>query len=235
MISLSTTFTAALPALLLAIDQKTAMIVVVIGFLILSLALHEYGHAWVAYRCGDTTAKDMGRLTLNPIAHIDPFMTVILPLVLFFTTGFVFGGAKPVPVAPWQLRKPLRDMMLVALAGPAVNLILSIVFMLAWKIAVYVFDVDRSNVLPQVLVHSVNFNLLLTVFNMIPIPPLDGSRVMAYLLPKSLRDSYQQLERFGMLIVFALIAFGGLSPILLPAMHELNDLIYVATGGKWTS
>ena len=234
MISSATTLTASLPLLFQGGNQKTAVIVLVIGFLILSLALHEYGHAWVAFRCGDTTARDMGRLTLNPIAHIDPIMTVLLPVFLFLTTGFIFGGAKPVPVASWNLRKPLRDMMFVALAGPAVNLILAFVFGIAWKLAVYVFEVDPSSVLAVVLKQSVRFNVLLTAFNMIPIPPLDGSRVLAYLLPASLRDSYQALERFGMIIVFALIATGMLYPILIPAMRTLETWVDTLTGGIWT-
>ena len=111
----------------------------VITFLVISLGFHEAAHAWVALRCGDPTARDLGRITLNPIVHIDPFMTIILPVMLYVMSSgqFIFGGAKPVPVSYHRLRKPLRDMMFVALAGPITNFLLAIVFVLAWKAAVY--------------------------------------------------------------------------------------------------
>ena len=110
---------------------QTIQIALGIAFLILSLGVHEAAHAYVADRCGDGTAREEGRLTLNPMAHIDPFMTIILPLILFMTSGFIFGGARPVPVNPMRLRHPLRDMSFVALAGPASNLVLALV-LLEW-------------------------------------------------------------------------------------------------------
>ena len=113
--------------------------------------------------------------------------------------GFAFGGAKPVPVASWNLRKPLRDMMLVALAGPAVNLLLAALFLLAYKFVFYVMRFEQSAILVQVLFQSMVLNLVLAAFNMIPIPPLDGSRVMSYFLPASVRQQYQRLESFGMI------------------------------------
>ena len=210
------------------------MIALVIGFLILSLALHEYGHAWMAYKCGDDTAARMGRLTLNPIAHIDLYWTIILPLILYFALGFAFGGAKPVPVVASNLRHPTRDMAFVALAGPAMNILLAILFMLGLKVALYVGDYEVSAILPQVLKLSVIINVALALFNMIPIPPLDGSRVLSYLLPSSLRQGYDQIERFGMLIIVLLIWGGGLWPLIHGALADVVDLINWGTGGAWS-
>jgi len=214
-----------------------AGIVSTLAFLVISLGIHEAAHAWVAYRCGDTTARDLGRITLNPIAHIDLFMTIILPLILLMTGGFLFGGAKPVPVSYHRLRHPLRDMMLVALAGPAANVLLAIVFMLAYK-SVASFDflaVARESELPAVLGASLYVNLLLAVFNMVPIPPLDGSRVMAWLLPESLREPYVALERWGILLVLLLVFFvPGFRPILNSGMTTAFHFIDTITGGPWS-
>ena len=210
--------------------------VLVIGFLILSLGIHEAAHAWVAYRCGDDTAKNEGRMTLNPIVHIDPFMTILLPAMLWFGSGgtLMFGGAKPVPVLTSRLRNPLRDMALVALAGPASNVILAFIFMLAWKVSTAMAGFAPNELLPSVLQTCVQLNILLTMFNLLPIPPLDGSRVMAYLLPDGLRQSYVQLERFGLLLVIGAIYFvPPVRPALWKAMAWLWDLIFAATGGYW--
>jgi Zn-dependent protease len=193
----------------------------VIAFLILSLGVHEAAHAWVANLCGDSTAKDRGRLTLNPIAHIDPFMTVILPLVLILTVRMPFGGAKPVPVVASNLRSPLRDMMLVALAGPASNVLLAIAFMLAHKVLLSWGGMGATQLAPQVMLWCMYMNILLAVFNMIPVPPLDGSRVMSYILPYSLRQKYDSLERFGLLIVVAMLYFGVFAAVIEPTVGGL--------------
>lgn len=179
----------------------------VIAFLILSLALHEVAHGWVALQCGDPTARDLGRLSLNPIVHIDPIWTVIVPALTYFAGGFLFGGAKPVPVDYRRLRHPLRDMALVAIAGPLTNLILAALFLLAWKAAVWAGPYEREALLPRVLAGSMQFNAILFVFNLIPIPPLDGSRIMTWLLPPGLREPYVSLERFGMIVIIALLFF----------------------------
>lgn len=184
--------------------------------LVISLGIHEAAHGWVALKCGDPTARDLGRITLNPIPHIDPFMTLILPAMLFyFSQGrMMFGGAKPVPVNFHRLRHPWRDMSLVALAGPASNLVLAVLFMAGFKFflthglyhgAAPTVTARADDLLPRVLLNAANFNVLLAVFNIVPIPPLDGSRVMAWLLPEGLRPAYTGLERFGLLIVFGLL------------------------------
>lgn len=192
---------------------KLAMILVL---LVLSLGAHEAAHAWAALKCGDSTGRDLGRLTLNPIPHIDLWMTILLPsLLLLASQGqFVFGGAKPVPVQFHRLRHPWRDMSLVALAGPFTNLFLALVFLVAreffrrtgwYNSAEASYDLRGGDLLLVVLKESARFNVLLFVFNLVPIPPLDGSRVMAWLLPSNLRESYVAIERWGMMIVLALL------------------------------
>lgn len=213
---------------------ELVIILSVIALLVVSLGIHEAAHGWVALQCGDTTARDLGRITLNPIAHIDPVMTLILPAVLFYTTGFIFGGAKPVPVAFHRLRHPWRDMSLVALAGPASNFLLACLFFLLWKLAILA-GYGSNQVLPQVFQYSILFNLLLTAFNLIPIPPLDGSRVMAWLLPEGLRPAYLRLESIGLLLIFGLIWLGPLRPLILSVMDGMFDWVefLVTAGGLW--
>ena len=213
--------------------------------IVICLGIHEAAHAWVAWKCGDSTGKDLGRITLNPIPHIDPFMTIILPGIMLATTGFAFGGAKPVPVNFHRLRHPWRDMSLVALAGPLSNLVLALFFLIAWKFfittgfyndAALTRSMRQEDLLPQVLESAVTFNLLLTVFNLVPIPPLDGSRVMAWLLPPSLREPYTSMESWGLLLVFALTFLSpGFSNFLLSAMHSLLLGLekLVSIGGLW--
>ena len=225
---------AVMPAQMSTTDPVAMAFVIV--FLVISLGLHEMAHAWVALKCGDPTARDLGRITVNPIVHIDLFMTILLPAMLYiFSNGsMVFGGAKPVPVAYHRLRKPLRDMMLVAIAGPLTNFLLAILFYAAWKGLVYTDLYEPDQRLPRVLAGCVGFNILLTVFNLIPIPPLDGSRVMRWLLPQSVRESYDVLERFGMLILIVLI-FGvpGFQGLIQDGMRSAFDMIHFLTGGQW--
>lgn len=212
--------------------EVSCLIVIVI----LSLGIHEYGHAAVAYLCGDDTAKREGRMTVNPVVHIDPFLTVLLPAVLYFTLGpgYMFGGARPVPVDPRRLRHPLRDMMFVAIAGPATNLVLAVIFMLLAKASLVHWGYGPSELLPRVFDFAVRINLILAVFNMLPIPPLDGSRVMAYILPGPLRDPYVSLERFGLLLVIGFVFFvPGVSESVSHGIFWLYDQLYVLTGGNW--
>ena len=209
----------------------------VVVFVVISLAFHEAAHAWVAWKCGDPTAKDLGRITLNPLPSIDPFLTIILPGMLMLMGMPAFGGAKPVPVSYHRLRHPLRDMMLVALAGPATNFLLAIAFLLGLKVAFYLGDYRQGDLLFEVLQFSLYANLALTTFNLIPVPPLDGSRVMAWLLPPGLREPYQELERFGLFLVVALVTLlrvvPGLNGLIVSGSRQLFDFVDLLTGGTW--
>lgn len=209
-------------------------IAITLVILVISLSFHEAAHAWVALKCGDTTGRDLGRITLNPLPHIDPFMTIILPGIMMATSGMIFGGAKPVPVAFHRLRHPWRDMSLVALAGPLSNILLAVLFVAGWHLFVRTgwyngaagsIGERRFDLLPQVLNTAAEFNVLLAVFNLVPIPPLDGSRVMSYLLPSELREPYGRLESFGILIVFGLIMF---VPVVNLWLHRAINVVLVA-------
>ncbi len=204
---------AVLPVARLDFDPVELAITMIL--LVICLGIHEAAHGWVALKCGDPTARDLGRITLNPIPHIDLFMTILLPAMLFIGSGgrMMFGGAKPVPVSFHRLRHPWRDMSLVAIAGPLSNLLLALFFVVAWKFFMRTgFYSDPSEIgrragdfLPRVLESAVWFNAVLAVFNLVPIPPLDGSRVMAWLLPEGLRPAYVSLERYGMIVIFGLL------------------------------
>lgn len=211
-------------------NSDPLLLPLVIGFLILSLGIHEAAHAWVAHLRGDDTAKNLGRMTLNPIVHIDPIMTVLLPAVLFYMGGLVFAAAKPVPVAYNRLRSPLRDMMLVAIAGPLANLLLAFVFAFGQKALIHWGGMHPDALGPQVLRWSGYVNVILAVFNMLPVPPLDGSRVMAWLLPSGIRETYVELERFGLLIVFGLL-YLGLGRMIAPLATDIYIQIHMWTGG----
>lgn len=163
-----------------------------------AVILHEYAHGWAALKLGDPTAKLLGRLTLNPFKHIDPIGTILIPIITKLTLGFPFGWAKPVPVNFSQLHNPKRDMILVAAAGPAVNIVLAVIASLLFPLA------------PKIFSLAVVVNLMLAVFNMIPIPPLDGSRIVAGLLPTSLARKYLYLEPFGFIIVIVLLQLNAL-------------------------
>jgi len=171
---------------------------------ILAITLHEAAHGWMAQRLGDDTAARLGRVTFNPLRHIDPFGTVILPAVMYFTTGFVFGWAKPVPVDFTRLRSPRRDMVWVALAGPGTNFLLALAS--AWGLARFGDTGGMFGAwLAAMLTISVLANVILMIFNMIPLPPLDGGRVAVGVLPDALAFPLARLERYGILIlVFAL-------------------------------
>jgi Zn-dependent protease len=216
------------------VSPQTLVLILSIAFLVLSLGIHEAAHAWIASLCGDDTAKNMGRLTLNPIPHIDPVMTILVPAIMAISnTGFIFGGAKPVPVNYHRLRHPLRDMMLVAIAGPISNFLLAIVFLAIEKVLVYQLGMGVNEVAPQVMGQACYFNLILAAFNMLPIPPLDGSRVMAWILPVTMRESYVSLERYGMLIVVGLLYFRVLHSVLATTIGPMLHAVDFLTGGVW--
>ena len=219
--------------------QPPVQIALCLAFLVLSLGVHEAAHGWVAYKCGDPTARDLGRISLNPVVHIDPFMTIVLPLMLLYVSGgrFMFGGAKPVPVNFYNLRKGHFHMALVALAGPASNFLLAVFFALCSKVLVYELRVWEPGVLGHnVLLYTTYFNLLLAAFNLLPIPPLDGSRVMTWLLPAGLREPYARLEGMGLILVFAFIFIvpgGSAFVVQMIELLETGVLQIVNLGGLW--
>jgi len=170
---------------------------------LLAITSHEAAHGIVAYWLGDDTAYRQGRVSLNPMRHLDPFGTIVLPILLYLTVGFLFGFAKPVPTNAGRLRSPRRDMVLVALAGPAMNIGLAVLSAALVYVAVRLPSVARPWAI-DVLQTSVSINLVLAVFNLLPLPPLDGSHVISSLLPRPLAIRYASFGRYGILIVLAL-------------------------------
>jgi len=172
---------------------------------VMSVVLHEVAHGYVAYRVGDPTAKLMGRLTLNPIKHIDPFMTILLPIMCLIGGLPMFGGAKAVPVNPYLFRHRLTGERLVSTAGVLVNLILAWLLALVLHLLLYLGRPNPAYVV--ILGMGIFTNLLLFAFNMLPIPPLDGSRFVRTFLPSHIREGFDRMDRFGIMIVFFVIVF----------------------------
>lgn len=172
---------------------------------LVAITFHEAAHGYVAWRLGDDTARQLGRVTFNPLKHIDPFGTILLPALLIFANApLLFGWAKPVPVNFYRLDNPRRDMVWVAAAGPVINLTLAIVSALLIHLALFLPDSVARWCIAN-LQNSILINLVLAVFNMIPLPPLDGGRVAVGLLPPALASPLAKLERFGLFIIIALL------------------------------
>jgi len=186
---------------------------------VLAVVLHEVAHGWVADRLGDNTARFMGRLTLNPLKHIDPFGTILIPLMLLVAgSPFLFGYAKPVPVDFRKLGNPKRDMIWVALAGPVTNLLLALVSTLLLAVAVQMPQgmVWMAEPLALMCQASIIINLVLFIFNLLPLPPLDGGRVAVGLLPGPMAYQLSRIEPYGFLIIVALLIFGVFQAVIGP-------------------
>ncbi len=191
--------------------------------LVFSVVFHEVAHGKVALWKGDTTARDAGRLTLNPLSHIDIFGTILFPLFLIITgQRFLFGWAKPVPVNPMRFQDPKKDMAMVGLAGPASNFLLALLAGLLLRLFI---KYGANHVLIQALYFAVMINLVLTFFNLIPIPPLDGSRIVMAFLPDELAEQYNSIGRYGFIIIFALFFLGAFRHILFPIVNVFLVLI----------
>ncbi len=190
------------------------VIMVVLVIFVMSVIAHEVAHGYIAYLCGDPTAKTMGRLTFNPVAHIDPVRTIIVPLVIWYFTGFIFGGAKPVPVNPLNFRNPRRDNILVSLAGVTTNFLIAMGLALLVRTLLVTQVFTTTSVGTQALEYGVIINLLLAFFNLLPVPPLDGSHVLAAVLPPRAAAAYQSLRETGFVILMILIMFTPLFRVL---------------------
>ena len=202
---------------------------VIIAFLVLlvSLSVHEAAHAWTAARLGDPTARQLGRVSLNPAVHVDPIGTILFPLIAIMTNLPVIGWAKPVPVNLHRLRRGRRDFLLVAAAGPASNLALAVLASVAWGALVSAGAAGPEAAAPIAVLMFVHFllriNVILAVFNMIPIPPLDGGNVLAGLLPEPLAVQFDRLRPWGFLLLYALMLTGVLWMIIGPPMRFIES------------
>ena len=201
-------------------------VLIIFGVIIISMTLHEAVHAFVGYFLGDDTAKAQGRLTLNPLKHIDPVLTIAMPILLYIMGGPIFGGAKPVPLNPSRIRHGEWGMALVAVAGPLTNLLLAfIAFGIGVIFGVISTDDIAATLAGQIIWLFVQVNLGFFIFNMLPIPPLDGSRVLYALAPEGARRVMEQIERYGLVIVLliVLVASPVLSTIMLGAMQGILE------------
>jgi Zn-dependent protease len=192
--------------------DKVGTFLLLAPVLLFSIIAHEYAHGYAALRQGDATAYQLGRLTWNPIKHIDPFMSILLPILTYYVGGFMFGGAKPVPVNPRNYRNFKRGDIIVSLAGVAVNFVIALVCIALVVIIGMVGQSVRGSVpelvlLQTMMLYGVLINIILALFNLVPIPPLDGSHVLKYLLPPAWALQYQRAGRYGLIIVFAVLLF----------------------------
>jgi len=200
--------------------------------ILFAIVLHEVAHGWTAYKLGDRTAMMLGRLSLNPIKHIDPIGTILVPILLYLTVGFVFGWAKPVPIDWRNLGNPKRDTAIVAIAGPAANLVMAIFWVIVTLIASKLGDNlgGLSAALLSMAGVGIFINILLMVFNLIPIPPTDGGRIAVSLLPPALGQPLSKLEPFGLIVILLLMLSGILWKFIMPIIIFINGLLFSLFG-----
>ena len=203
--------------------------ILIIALLVESIVLHEMAHGYVALLFGDRTAKYHRRLTLNPIPHIDPMWTVIIPIAAYILSKgtFIIGGAKPVPVNPYNYRRPVLGDICVSVAGVAVNFLIAVVMILLLNFVQFIFGGPQETLAVKVLLNVAILNIVLAMFNLIPIPPLDGSHLFKYLLPQELRRGYENLGRTGVgfIILIILINIPGLWKIFDTVLFWLRDFL----------
>ena len=204
------------------------VLIIVIG----SVILHELAHGVMAYWLGDHTAKDAGRLTLNPIKHIDPYMSIIVPVVLYLLHAPVFGGAKPVPIDTRNLKWGAWGMALVAVAGPLTNFFLALLSFLIGHFSGLLYG-SGGELLEFIFTESLYINLGFMIFNLIPVPPLDGSRVLYAIAPDGFRNILVQFEQYGVIIVYTLILLFGevFSHLMIAGMNGILNFFYLIVGG----
>jgi Zn-dependent protease len=194
--------------------------------LVIAIVFHEVAHGLVARKLGDATAFRKGRLTLNPIKHVDPFGTVILPMLLAISHAPVFGWAKPVPVNFANLRNPRRDMLWVAAAGPGANLVMAV----AWALVLKALPEGTADAATSMAIVGISVNLVLMALNLLPVPPLDGGRIAMSLLPLPAARAYARIEPYGLFVIVALLAFGVLDNVMRPVLRAGEWLLRALLG-----
>jgi Zn-dependent protease len=210
----------------LSLIQKIAIWVVPV---VLGITVHEVAHGWIASKLGDKTAMMMGRLTLNPLKHIDPMGTILIPaLLLLMNAGFIFGYAKPVPITWQNLKQPKRDMALVAVAGPLSNLLMATGWALLIRVALLLGE--SGTALAYMGVAGITINIILMILNLLPLPPLDGGRVMTGLLPGPWAYQFSRIEPYGFFILIGLLVTGVLGLILWPLISLVMGLVVPVSG-----
>ena len=208
-------------------QQNLELLLLLVPVLVISMVLHEIAHAYVANRLGDPTARMLGRLTFNPLKHVDPMGTAMFAIT-WLTSGFMFGWAKPIPVQPRFFNRPHQDMAIVAIAGPLVNLVIAYLTAL---VAVQVVP-DATDLVAQFLSLAFATNVLLAVFNMMPIPPLDGSRILAAFMPREMAEAWGRLDQYGFIVIFGLLfLFPPFYDLITAIRLPLQDLLIRLAGG----